>query len=162
MRILSLLIFLLPNLCLADFSHYNPSERQSLAPKLISPFHYNIEDEAVDGCWTGIGEASSAITDPILGLDIEIARATSNYVFLKVKGARKDGICIGYAKIQMLVDSIPLAALYGYLEMSWYPALKGIVAEDSQLFVSADNFNLQILDFTKRFMAEFVALMTSD
>ena len=40
-------------------------------------------------------------------------------------------------------------------QMFQYASLRGIAANNN-------NLNFQILDFTKRFMAEFVALMTSD
>ncbi|NBT41868.1 MAG: hypothetical protein EBT20_15605 [Alphaproteobacteria bacterium] len=92
-------------------------------------------------------------------LGIETARATANYIELIVKGGRQNEKCVGHASIRLLVDAYPAGAAYSDKKP---PLLRAIIAEDSQLFLSVDTLNSAVLDFTKKFMAEFVAFMTSD
>ena len=157
MRILVMLIFLWPTASLADFTRFYPNEKLFLQEALHSS-HLPLVDDLVSGlCWTNVDEAREVIWRPLSELGIETARATSNYIELIVKGSRHNGECVGHASIQMLMNAYPSA---------WSdkkpPLVRAVISEDSQLLLSPNNLNSQVLDFTKKFMAEFVSFMTSD
>ena len=159
MRILLTLMFLWPAASLADFTRYYPDTKLFLQEELRAPYLPLVDDLVTGLCWTNVDEAREAIWRPLSDLGIETARATGNTIELIVKGGRQNEKCVGHASIRLLVDAYPAGAAYSDNKP---PLLSALIAEDSQLISSADTLNLQVLDFTKRFMSQFVAFMTSD
>ena len=159
MRILLTLMFLWPAASLADFTRYYPDTKPFLQEDLRLPYLPLVDDLVTGLCWTNVDEAREAIWRPLSDLGIETARATGNYIELIVKGGRQNEKCVGHASIRLLVDAYPAGAAYSDNKP---PLLSALIAEDSQLISCADTLNLQVLDFTKRFMSQFVAFMTSD
>jgi hypothetical protein len=118
-----------------------------------------VDDLVVDNCWTNVDESRAAMWRPLSEMDIETARATYNYIELKVEGFRSEDICVGHARIHILVDSIPQAAEWSE---NTPPILKGVVAENSKTLTGRKNLNLEVLSFAENFMANFVIFMNSD
>ena len=96
---------------------------------------------------------------PLSDLDIETARATRNYIDLKVEGFRKDGMCVGHARVHILMDSIPYAATWSNKKP---PILSGVVAENTKILTDSQNLNLEVLSVVENFMADFTEFMKSD
>ena len=142
---------------MADFTSFYPIEKLFLQEALHSPHLLLVDDQVSGLCWTNVVEALEEIGSSLGKLGIETVRATSNYIELIAKGSRHNGECVGHASIQMLMNAYPSA---------WSdkkpPLVRAVISEDSQLLLSPNNLNSQVLDFTKKFMAEFVSFMTSD
>ena len=157
---LLLSFFMLPNIVIADFSKYGPLQSIFLKEELKSPHRVTVNDLVVDNCWTNIDETRAAMWRPISDLGIEIARATYNYIDLKVEGFRKDGMCFGHARIHFLMDSIPYATSMSGKGKP--PMLGGVVTENTKPLSDSQNLNLEVLSFVKDFMADFTEFMKSD
>ena len=157
---LLLSFFMLPNIVSADFSKYGPLQSIFLKEELKSPHRVTVNDLVVDNCWTNIDETRAAMWRPISDLGIEIARATYNYIDLKVEGFRKDGMCFGHARIHFLMDSIPYATSMSGKGKP--PMLGGVVTENTKPLSDSQNLNLEVLSFVKDFMADFTEFMKSD
>ena len=157
---LLLSFFMLPNIVIADFSKYGPLQSIFLKEELKSPHRVTVNDLVVDNCWTNIDETRAAMWRPISDLGIEIARATYNYVDLKVEGLRKDGMCVGHARIHFLMESIPYATSMSGKGKP--PMLGGVVAENTKVVTDSKNLNLEVLSFVNDFMADFTEFMKPD
>jgi len=156
---LLLSFFMLPNIVIADFSKYGPLQSIFLKEELKSPHRVTVNDLVVDNCWTNIDESRAAMWRPISDLGIETARATYNYVDLKVEGLRKDGMCVGHARIRISMDSLPYPATWSSKEA---PMLGGVVAENTKVVTDSKNLNLEVLSFVNDFMADFTEFMKPD
>ena len=152
-------LFLMPNVVSADFSKYGPLQTVFLKEELRSPHRVTINDLAVDNCWTNADQARVAIKGPLSEMGIETARATYNYVNLKVEGFRKDGMCVGHTRIRILMDSFPYAATWSSKKA---PMLGGVVTENTKPLSGSQNLNLEVLNFVEDFMADFTEFMKSD
>ena len=152
-------LFLMPNIVSADFPKYGLLQSIFLKEELRSPHRVTANDLAVDNCWTNIKESRAAMWRPLSDLGIETARATYNYIDLKVEGFRKDGMCFGHARIHILMDSIPYAATWSIKKP---PMLGGVVAENTKFLTGSQNLNLKVLSFVENFMADFTEFMKSD
>jgi hypothetical protein len=157
---LLLSFFMLPNIVIADFSKYGPLQSIFLKEELKSPHRVTVNDLVVDNCWTNIDESRAAMWRPISDLGIETARATYNYVDLKVEGLRKDGMCVGHARIHFLMESIPYATSMSGKGKP--PMLGGVVAENTKVVTDSKNLNLEVLSFVNDFMADFTEFMKPD
>ena len=153
-------LFLMPNIVSADFPKYGLLQSIFLKEELRSPHRVTANDLAVDNCWTNIKESRAAMWRPLSDLGIETARATYNYIDLKVEGFRKDGMCFGHARIHILMDSIPYATSRS--NKGKRPMLSGVVAENTKILTGSQNLNLEVLSFVENFMADFTEFMKSD
>ena len=152
-------LFLMPNVVSADFSKYGSLQSIFLKEELRSPHRVKVNDLAVDNCWTSVDQARAAVAGPLSEMGIETARATYNYVDLKVEGLRKDGMCVGHARIRISMDSLPYAATWSSKKA---PMLGGVVAENTKVVTESKNLNLEVLSFVEDFMADFTEFMKSD
>ena len=153
-------LFLMPNVVGADFPKYGPLQSIFLKEKLRSPHRVTANDFAVDNCWTNIKESRAAMWRPLSEMGIETARATYNYIDLKVEGFRKGGMCFGHARIHFLMESIPYATSMSGKGKP--PMLGGVVAENTKVVTGSKNLNLEVVSFVEDFMADFTEFMKSD
>ena len=153
-------LFLMPNVVSADFPKYGLLQSIFLKEELRSPHRVTANDLAVDNCWTNIKESRAAMWRPLSEMGIETARATYNYIDLKVEGFRKGGMCFGHARIHILMDSIPYATSMSGKGKP--PILSGVVAENTKILTDSQNLNLEVLSVVENFMADFTEFMKSD
>jgi len=150
----------MPNIVSADFSKYGPLQSIFLKEELKSPHRITVNDLVVDNCWTKVDQSRAAVTGSLSAMGIETARATYNYVDLKVEGLRKDGMCVGHARIHFLMESIPYATSMSGKGKP--PMLGGVVAENTKVVTDSKNLNLEVLSFVNDFMADFTEFMKPD
>lgn len=151
--------FMLPNIVSADFSKYGPLQSIFLKEELKSPHRITVNDLVVDNCWTKVDQSRAAVTGSLSAMGIETARATYNSIDLKVEGLRKEGMCVGHARIRIVMDSLPNAATWSSKKA---PMLGGVVAENTKVLTGSQNLNLKVLSFVEDFMADFTEFMKSD
>jgi hypothetical protein len=160
--ILSFILLSYPVLTQAEFNQYDPLEQQFLREELMLPYTISLTDEVTGNCWTNIDASRAALRRPLSEIGIEFARATGNYIALKVEGQRYNSTCVGHVSIQLLTDATPNAAKWSSMKA---PILKSEVISVSALVLSVDNLNEEILRVLKGFsnsLTQFLSKRVND
>jgi hypothetical protein len=160
--ILSFILLSYPVLAQAEFNRYDPLEQQFLREELMLPYAISLTDEVTGNCWTNIDASRAALRRPLSEIGIEFARATGNYIALKVEGQRYNSTCVGHVSIQLLTDATPNAAKWSSMKA---PILKSEVISVSALVLSVDNLNEEILRVLKGFsnsLTQFLSKRAND
>jgi hypothetical protein len=160
--ILSFILLSYPVLAQAEFNQYDPFEQQFLREELMLPYAISLTDEVTGNCWTNIDASRAALRRPLSEIGIEFARATGNYIALKVEGQRHNSTCVGHVSIQLLTDATPNAAKWSSKKA---PILRSEVISVSALVLSADNLNEEIQRVLKGFsnsLTQFLSKRVND
>ena len=160
--ILSFILLSYPALANAEFNRYDSLEKQFLRQELMLPYAISLTDEVTGNCWTNIDASREALWRPLSEIGIEFARATGNYIVLKVEGQRHNSTCVGHVSIQLLTDATPNAAKWSSMKA---PILKSEVISVSALVLSVDNLNEEILRVLKGFsnsLTQFLSKRAND
>lgn len=142
------LVFIFPTMALSEFNQFDVAEKRFLREALLLPYTILLSDNATGNCWTNLEESRKAIWRPLSEIGIEFARATFNYIAVKVEGQRYNSECVGHISIQLLTDATPVTAKWSSKKA---PTLRSEVISVSELVLSADNLNEEILGVLKGF-----------